>query len=504
MRIDVRAEDRLGITQDILAFFREHQCNLNATEMITGHLYVHFNAGDLSFDEVRQGLVTQVTGIVEVTQIEWLPTERRQNQLKVLLSRLPDPIFDIDSQGTIVVASRSAAQICGLTPEQMEGRNIKEYILEPLEQLLNNRFGHMEVNIQRQPFQADITPIINHGKTAGCILMLRSPSRLGQQLSALQHSSANIKDIVGESAAIKNLLGKTTRFGKLDLPVLICGETGTGKELLASTLHRQGHQANAPFLAINCATLPENLLESELFGYAPGAFSGAGRSGKPGLFELADGGSVFLDEIGEMSLYLQAKLLRFLQEYTFRRVGGTKEIKVNVRIISATHRNLETMAQSGAFREDLFYRLNVLSLEIPPLRARNEDIPLLVEHFVAKAATQINIQRPTVSHKAMNKLRQFDWPGNIRQLENLLFRTMALLDGNILDVEHIQLPKEQATSLPQDDFGDTQSWRDAQQKFEKALLEKMYPQYPSTRKLAKRLGVSHNKIAMKLKEYGLA
>lgn len=501
MRVDVNARDRLGITQDILDFFRHSECYLNATEMVLGHLYIHFDAKAITFDQVKQGLMG-IKDVIDVTQIQWLPTERRKNQLKVLLSRLPDPIFDIDNQGKILVASSAAGEICGETSDSLEGKNITDYISEPLEQLISERLGPMEVNILRQPFQADITPVTHHEKTTGCILVLRSPSRLGQQLSALQHLGAHIKDIVGQSLVLKNLLDKTHRFSKLDLPVLITGETGTGKELLARALHRQGHEPHSPFLAINCATLPENLLESELFGYAPGAFSGAQRSGKPGLFELAAGGSVFLDEIGEMSLYLQAKLLRFLQEYTFRRVGGTKEIKVKVRVISATHRNLESMAQNNEFREDLYYRLNVLSLEIPPLRERNEDIPLLVEHFVAKAASQINSKQPKITAAAMNLLKQFEWPGNIRQLENLLFRTLALLDGDVMDVEHIQLPKEQQTA-PQDEFTDVQDWSDAQQRFEKALLEKMYPQYPSTRKLAKRLGVSHNKIAMKLKAYGI-
>jgi TyrR family helix-turn-helix protein len=252
------------------------------------------------------------------------------------------------------------------------------------------------------------------------------------------------------------------------------------------------------------------LLESELFGYAPGAFSGAQRGGKPGLFELAAGGSVFLDEIGEMSTYLQAKLLRFLQDYSFRRVGGTKEITVKIRLISATHRDLEQMAQDNHFREDLFYRLNVLNIEIPPLRERADDIRLLVEHFVHRAATQIDQTKPTVTPAAMDKLRQFGWPGNIRQLENLLFRTIALLDGDVLDAMDIQLPKNKdnkgaSPGINQNDQLPINiiDWQSAQQAFEAKLLNQLYPQYPSTRKLAARLKVSHNKIAMKLKQHGI-
>ena len=173
---------------------------------------------------------------------------------------------------------------------------------------------------------------------------------------------------------------------------------------------------------------------------------------KPGLFELADGGCVFLDEIGEMSIYLQAKLLRFLQNYTFRRVGGTKEITVKVRVISATHQDLEKRCREGEFRDDLFYRLNVLNIEIPSLRQRREDIPLLVEHFVSRACDQIATSQPQITPQALDKLISYHWPGNIRQLENLLFRTLALLDGDILDAEHIKLPDSDTPAPPSDDY----------------------------------------------------
>ena len=513
MRIDIQSKDRLGITQNILSVLSALQINLVATEVTKHHTFVHIQTEQLSFETISQSLLA-IDGVTSVKTIELLPAEQRQQHLNVLLQRLPDATFDIDQQGKILLASHSGATICQQTPEQLEGKNISEFIAEPLHSYISKDAITIELNLKGRPYQADITPVISDHNLKGAILILRSPQRLGQQLSALQQSHDHPADnIIGHSVAIQSVMVKCQRFAPLDLPVLITGETGTGKELLAQALHQQGHDSEAPFLAINCATLPENLLESELFGYAPGAFSGAHRSGKPGLFELASGGTVFLDEIGEMSTYLQAKLLRFLQSYQFRRVGGTKEIKVKVRLISATHRNLEHMAQQNTFREDLFYRLNVLNIDIPPLRERATDIPLLVEHFITRAAAQLGQDIPTITPEAMTKLSHYSWPGNIRQLENLLFRTLALLDNNQLTEYDIKLPnqlnqpntlnKRQENPTPVASQNNIENWQSAQQQFEIQLLTHLYPQYPSTRKLAKRLGVSHNKIAMKLKQYGI-
>ena len=506
MRIDIHSQNTLGITQKILSVLANAQIDLVATEVKRYHTYIHMTGPEQAYQTALQQL-KDIEAVININIIDLLPAERRQQHLNVLLKKLPDATFDIDQDGIILLASESAAIICQLQQHQLEGKNLNDFISESLTDLLADETNTLEVNLKGSPYQADITTIHNNGQLQGAILILKSPERIGQQLSALQQSHDHGADnIIGNSQQIKTVLDKTQRFANIDLPVLIMGETGTGKELLATAIHQQGHDSEAPFLAINCATLPENLLESELFGYAPGAFSGASRSGKPGLFELANGGTVFLDEVGEMSTYLQAKLLRFLQSYQFRRVGGTKEITVKVRLISATHRDLELMAEQGTFREDLFYRLNVLNIEIPPLRERHQDIPLLVEHFVRRAATQISQPIPTITHAAMEKLSTYHWPGNIRQLENLTFRSMALLDCNTLDATDIKLPKEDSTKPPQINSTsmpqtNLENWKAAQQQFERQLLEQLYPKYPSTRKLATRLGVSHNKIAMKLKQY---
>ncbi|MND99777.1 Transcriptional regulatory protein TyrR [compost metagenome] len=286
----------------------------------------------------------------------------------------------------------------------------------------------------------------------------------------------------------------------LDAPLLIRGETGTGKELVARACHAASTRRNQPFLALNCAALPENLAESELFGYAPGAFTGAQRGGKPGLLELAHQGTVFLDEIGEMSPYLQAKLLRFLSDGSFRRVGGDREIKVDVRILSATHRDLEKMVGEGAFREDLFYRLNVLNLEVPPLRERGQDILLLARFFMQHACTQI--QRPAcrLAPGTYPALLGNRWPGNVRQLQNVIFRAAAICESNLVEIGDLDIA---GTAVARQSDGEVNSLEEAVENFERALLEKLFVTYPSTRQLAARLQTSHTAIAHRLRKYGI-
>ena len=270
--------------------------------------------------------------------------------------------------------------------------------------------------------------------------MLHAPARIGERLHALQHfDEGGFEKILGKSQPMRALKARAARVAAMEAPLLILGETGTGKELVAHACHRASARNGKPFLALNCAALPENLAESELFGYASGAFSGAQRGGKPGLLELADQGSVFLDEIGEMSPYLQAKLLRFLQDGSFRRVGGERELKVDVRIISATHRDLERMVAEGAFREDLFYRVNVLNLRVPPLRERGDDIRLLAHHFIGRACAQIGRPPCRLTASASAALLANAWPGNVRQLENVLFRAVTLSDRAFLDAGDLEI-----------------------------------------------------------------
>tara|TARA_R110002096_G_scaffold173997_4_gene349593 strand:- start:34463 stop:35881 length:1419 start_codon:yes stop_codon:yes gene_type:complete len=234
--------------------------------------------------------------------------------------------------------------------------------------------------------------------------------------------------IVGKSRAMRDIYKQLGRIAAQPVTVLILGETGTGKELIARAIYQHGHRAHKPFVAVNCASIPDALLESELFGHEKGAFTGADKM-RVGRFEQAHGGTLFLDEIGDLNLALQAKMLRVLQEKTIQRVGANKDIPVDVRVIAATHRNLEKMVADGEFREDLIYRLNVAKVTIPPLRDRREDIPALIDYFLTRFATEYGIDSPSIAPKAVEFLQDQDWPGNIRQLQNVIRRALLASRG---------------------------------------------------------------------------
>ncbi len=258
-------------------------------------------------------------------------------------------------------------------------------------------------------------------------------------------SEYNLGDIVGKSAALRKVLDQVAIVAPTQSTVLLHGETGTGKELVARAIHNLSPRRERTFVRLNCAAMPSGLVESELFGHEKGAFTGALMQ-KKGRFELADRGTLFLDEIGDISLDLQPKLLRALQEREFERLGSTKTIHVDVRLIAATHRNLQDMIRNNQFREDLFYRLNVFPIEIPPLRERREDIPLLVHYFVLRHSRQMQKRIKSVPKQVMEALVNADWPGNIRQLENFIERCVILTQGNELNVPRAELRRSAASA----------------------------------------------------------
>ncbi|NIP38944.1 MAG: sigma-54-dependent Fis family transcriptional regulator [Candidatus Dadabacteria bacterium] len=308
------------------------------------------------------------------------------------------------------------------------------------------------------------------------------------------------EDIVYKDSKMKEIIELASKVSDYKTTVLITGESGTGKELIARSVHANSSRKDKPFVALNCAAIPENLLESELFGYEAGAFSGANKS-KPGLFEEADGGTLFLDEIGEFPLSLQPKLLRALQDEEIRRLGGTKTKTIDVRILAATSRNLAEQIEENQFRADLFYRLNVMPIEIPPLRERTDDIPALVDYFIDKYNEKLGSNVKGVTKKVLDQLISCPWAGNVRELENVIEKTMILNNGDIVDEVQI---------APRDEQIDPKLWigslklDEAMSKLEKLYIEKALSQTGGNRtKAAEALGISRRGLLYKIKEYGL-
>ena len=305
-------------------------------------------------------------------------------------------------------------------------------------------------------------------------------------------------DIICSSQSMHALIEKAIKIADSKYTVLIRGDTGTGKELLARAIHNSGQRRFYPFIPVNCSALPESLMESEFFGYEKGAFSGADCKGKKGLFEMADKGTLFLDEFGEMSLSLQAKLLRVLQDGGIRRVGGAHIIPVNVRIIVATNANLEEMVEQRLLRADLYYRINVLSLTIPPLRERPQDISLLIRHFVQKYAKEF--QRRIILDKAcFDALHHHTWPGNVRELENTIIRLMLMAESDVITREELGM-----VNLPAVERGATERpFKEQVLCAERQLIEQMVEDNVSSRHIAKALGVSHTTVLNKIRGYQL-
>ncbi|MBI5568466.1 MAG: sigma-54-dependent Fis family transcriptional regulator [Desulfomonile tiedjei] len=313
-------------------------------------------------------------------------------------------------------------------------------------------------------------------------------------------------NIIGKSRPMENVFSIMKRVADTPTTVLVVGESGTGKELVARGLHRASSRANAPFVSINCGAVTETLLESELFGYEKGAFTGA-TSLRQGKFEFADGGVLFLDEVGEMSLTLQVKLLRVLQEAEFQRVGGTKDIKVDVRIIAATNKDLKEEVEAGRFRGDLFFRLNVVRIEVPPLRERREDIPILVAHFIKKYGERLCRSLPEVDPEVMRAFYRYPWPGNVRELENVIERAMVLCRGDGIKAE--DLAEEIRDSPEIDESLDRLiSWEKGLAETLDAIEAKMIRQalekaHHIQAQAAKTLGISRSNLQYKMKKYGL-
>lgn len=461
-------------------------------------------------------LLKNIPGLKLLRFVDALPRERREKAFRIVLDNISDGVISIDVEGRITTINRVAREMLNCRDQEVEGEKIttlesskvpilgclkgKTYFNEKRTFITDNgRFG----------FLAAGRPIIDsRGRIVGAVEILKDMKEirdLAREVS--QPAKATFSDIIGKSPAIKEAVSFAQKIAPMDTVVAIRGESGTGKELLARAIHEESGRPG-PFVPINCAALPENLLESELFGYVGGAFTGAHKKGAPGLFETASNGTIFLDEIAELPLGPQAKLLRVIQEKSVRRLGGKKEIPVKARIITATNRSLEEMVKEKTFRQDLYYRISVLPIHIPPLNERLEDIPVLVEHILFQLAARLNEPVQSIRSRAMAKLQSHVWPGNVRELKNVVERAAILCDGTIIDENLIIFSFElgnrrsNTTIRPVAETNEA-LLADRIASYEKQIIKDTLENARSIRQAAGFLGISHTALLNKMKKYGL-
>ena len=424
-----------------------------------------------------------------------------------IIESISEGILALKTDRTIMHINKSAKNLLIITkPEN-----------EILSQSINNFFG------KDHPLNRGIEYCFKHNKAVhsletsnytvkykliyspneeiiGLLLVLRELKEVKKFVNRFvgARASYTFEDLIGQNDLFLSSVTLAKTASKSISTVLLVGESGTGKEIFAQAIHNYSNRKNSPFLAINCAALPRNLIESELFGYADGAFTGAKKGGNPGKFELADGGTLFLDEIGEMPLEFQAVLLRVLQENSITRIGGEKLIPVDVRIIAATNKNLEEEIKLGNFREDLFYRLNVLRIDIPPLRERPDDIVLLAEHFLNKLNQRLNKNVSQISKNALDVLTSYRWPGNARELQNVLERTINVVTDNIITVNDLPVTIKKAHEKK------NTPTLEPLENYEKNLIASLLSKYEGNKtKVAKFLGISRTTLYRKISEYGI-
>ncbi|WP_096224927.1 sigma-54-dependent Fis family transcriptional regulator [Geobacillus sp. FJAT-46040] len=444
--------------------------------------------------------------------------------LEAIIYSSEEAISVVDENGNGILINPAYTRLTGLTEEDVIGKPATADIAEGESmhmQVLKTRRpvrgARMKVGPKNRDVIVNVAPIIVDGVLKGSVGVIHDVSEIQRLTAELNRARQIIRtleakysfaDIVGESEEMKVAIEQAKLAAKTPATILLRGESGTGKELFAHAIHNASDRKYNKFIRVNCAAIPETLLESELFGYEEGAFSGARRGGKRGLFEEANNGSIFLDEIGELSASTQAKLLRVLQEREIVRVGGTKPIPINVRVIAATNVNLEKAIAEGAFREDLYYRLNRMPIYIPPLRARKEDIPTLCRHLIQKLNQDYGRNVEGVTDEAMAKLLAYDWPGNVRELENVLGRAMIFMKFHevMIDATHLP-PLASPSSVPAHRVETEEEIRPLEEmvsRYEASLIEQALRRHRGNKTAAARaLGISVRNLYYKLEKYGL-
>lgn len=442
-----------------------------------------------------------------------------------ILNNIHDVVMVIDSDTTIVYANEAYARILGVPVAKVLGRRLDK--IEPKAEAINvlrtgspyqiggDYLDSLGINVVGSSFLLydgdDIIGCVSIFKNITDVVELNRELQqtkgvadyLKQQLEQWEQLPLSFKEYVGQNSRIKNTLVLAAKVARTDSTVLILGESGVGKEVLARAIHNSSRRKDMPMIKVNCAAMPEDLIESELFGYEDGAFTGAKKGGKLGKFELAHSGTIFLDEIGDMSLTMQAKLLRVLQEKEFERVGGNKTIKVDIRVIAATNRDLEKMIKEGTFRLDLYYRLNIVPLTLTPLRERKDDLLALAKTFLDQFSREVGHEL-TLSPSVVRFFQEYNWPGNIRELQNVLEHASIVCGGGTIDIQHLparMIPTEDTNVVIKDKPYDV---REILARMEKELILSALDTYNNNRtKAMNALGFSRRVFYDKLLRYGI-
>jgi len=485
---------------------------------------------------IRDGkIVGAVAVLQEITEIEEISQELQyvkelNAELDAIIQSSFDGLFVSDGSGKVLRVNKAFERITGLAAENVIGKTMQELIEEgaiaqSASLLLTKR--KEPVTIMQENRNGSVTlvtgnPVLDEN---GRLLRVVTNVRDITELNLLKHKLEQVEELtkhyenelqqmkikyaggkmVASSPKMRDLIELVIRLAQVDSTVLIQGESGVGKELIAEIIRMNSTRKEGPFVKINCGAIPENLLESELFGYEDGAFTGARKEGKAGLFELATGGTLFLDEISELPLNLQVKLLRVIQEKEYTRVGGIKPIKIDIRIIAATNRDLAEMIEKKQFREDLFYRLNVVPIHVPPLRERREEIPALAIHFLNRFNQQYSLHKSMTS-EVMDLLVAYHWPGNVRELENLVERLVVATPRDTITREDLPsyLAGTAMEQVSEVSVADVLPLKYAVESVERQILEKAFARFKTTRRVAQELGVNQSTVVRKAAKYNIA
>jgi len=446
--------------------------------------------------------------------------------LETILDNAYEGIVIVDKDGYIIRFNHAYQEFLGVSEKEVLGKHVTDVIentrMHIVAQKGEKEVGHIQ-ELKGHKIVASRIPLYEDGNLIGAIgkILFQDIAELKSlaqrfevlenrlnyyknEVERLQQAKYSFSNIITQNSKMEYLIKLAKKAADSNSTVLIEGESGTGKELFAHAIHKSSDRKYGAFVRVNCAAIPENLLESELFGYEAGAFTGANKKGKPGKFELANGGTIFLDEIGSMPLEMQAKLLRVIQERELERVGGTGTINLDLRIIVATNENLEKMVKNNKFREDLYYRINVIRLNLPPLRERSGDIELLVKSLIKKLAKELDIKEKEISDKALKKLKAYDWPGNVRELQNFIERVLNLAQGKIIYPEHLPEIINQGNKEDKKSENDNLTLNEIVARTEKrAIIEAIKNADGNRTKAAQVLGIHRTSLYHKIDKYNI-